>query len=341
MKISEKFEVTSPSELSNFNKTLDSFCGYLGKGLTITKVPLIYQALYKVPVFLGIEIEVEKQKEITIPSFWKQEGDQSLRHGGKEFKTVPVTPEQAYKALAVMYALMGKESSFSWRCGLHVHVNCTELQEEELKRFTTLFLLLEGMLFAVAGKDREQNHNCVPLCHSTLTHKLHQYLTGSLSIKELVNCWNGGGGHAAIYKYSAVNFARLSDLGTVEFRHLGGTQELSVVNLWLALIISMYAYAIMTTKEELHKTILDLNTSRSYFSFVKGIFGKEITAELQENMDVSFTEALEENVTKVKEILTPQGIKNCNPDSSMMSYAVECHKHAETAPKKEGTATKK
>jgi hypothetical protein len=342
MKVGSTFGVNTPDVYKDFDKLIKDWKAYIGTSPSLT-IPSEYHDVLTIPTFLGIEVEAENlPKDVAVPNFWIVDVDSSLRNGGKEFKGIPFTPEQAFKALSMLWHVLGKKPDFSWRCGFHVHVNVTELEGEEFKKFVLLCLLCEQVLFEIAGEDREQNNNCVPLCRSTLSGILNRYFTGRSSLKDLVKTWNGEGNHGH-YKYTATNFARLTDLGTVEFRQLGGTKDLAVVHLWVAMLLKIYAASITLSTQELQKAVEELNSTRSYALFVKKIFGPQITTTIVGFMKHSFQEIMEHPVTRVKELMvSAPKFKGCEPNSSMMGYATEALKTApKPKPKKEGPTSKK
>lgn len=343
MNVSKIFGKTSPKVLSDaqFDGLVKQYVEYAGgKLLTNEILSLVkkYNSCFKVPTIIGIEIEVENCKELPLPSFWMQEGDGSLRNGGKEFKSQPLTPSQAFIALALLWQIMSKSGGkpeFSWRTSIHIHINVLELDSEEVKRLLLLSMIFENLFFSIVGSDREQSNFCVPLTRSSILPHVRTFVMGG-TLNALSKYWNAGGSDhpMGLFKYAAVNLTRLSDLGTVEFRHLGGTNQLSLVLLWLAVLLKVYQAAISMTTQEIISKVLELNNTRKYEKFMQDVFGTDLAKALT----VSDYEALFETLTKVKElfVMYPK-YEGVSKDSALVAYA----KYAHERRKKEGPPVKK
>ncbi len=76
----------------------------------------------------------------------------------------PVEPAEAYKALATLshsFQENGSQIEDSGRAGVHVHVNCQELNIIQLYNFITLYLIFEDSLVKWCGPDRVGNLFCL------------------------------------------------------------------------------------------------------------------------------------------------------------------------------------
>lgn len=285
MKVSQIFGTAVPNLNADFLKSLDMFKGYRANSFKPAEVKKILEAfspVLPVPTLLGIEVEVENmQKEMVVPTFWHQEGDGSLRNGGREFKSWPLIPEHAFIATHILWNLFKSLSTahtpdFSWRTSEHVHVSVQNLEEKEFRTILVLVALVEPLLFFIAGQAREQSNFCVPLVRSTMINPIRRYLNGKWSLKELHKKWNSAGGehgHGA-FKYAAVNLGRLNDLGTLEFRHLGGTEDVSLLHLWIQLLLKVYQAALIIPLKDLTERIQSVSSPKDYHLLLKDIFTK-------------------------------------------------------------------
>lgn len=179
--------------------------------------------------YAGTEYEIEDVREVLFPNNpYKifQENDNSLRNNGFEFKTSPLTYENSLEAFNWLhkYIRIGKQA-FSDRTSIHVHVNVGNLHEFEIKNLVLTYALLEPLFFQFAGRSRQDNIYCVPLNYTTLPAHYSQ------PIQNLINKW---------HKYTAFNILPIKNLGTVEFRHLGGTGDFERYKTWLTSIKSFY-----------------------------------------------------------------------------------------------------
>lgn len=330
MKVGTIFGLNSPKAPTDFKGALSAFNQYLGWAAKKGPEPELLEkvaCVFDVPTLVGIEVEVENIKsEPSIPKFWMQEADGSLRNHGKEYKSVPLEPEQAFSAIWMLWQVLYKASTakpdFSWRTSIHVHVNAIEMDDDEFQNLLLLSLVFEEMMFHLVGSEREDSNFCAPLCRSILTDTLKGYFSGKTTLKSLFKTWNAGGGMDAgsgLYKYASVNLSRLGDLGTVEFRHLGGTGNMVLLFQWLALILQMYRAAVLNSPIKLHSKIKMLNSTKDYEEFVEDIFGKKLMKFL---VSKNFKEMLYENITLVKEMLikSPE-FPPCEAGSALHEYA--------------------
>jgi hypothetical protein len=319
MTISSLFDVETPIPFKNFEKVCEQFKQYINvKDSDVAPVKK-YSSVFDVPTLVGIEIEVEGIKNsLVLPAFWIQEGDGSLRNSGKEFKTHPLMPEEAFKALAMLWTVIGKTAAsadFSWRTSIHIHLNALSLETDEFKRLVLLNLLFEDLFFQLVGIEREQSPFCVPLTRSVLMQSLSQFFKQKSGVKQLYSVWASGGQQ---YKYSATNFARLGDIGTVEFRNLGGTKNLPLVCAWLTVILQLYRAAVELSTNELLTKIINLNSTKQYDAFVKEIFGVEIAKMLPSE---NYEEAMFSTVTKIKELFAEApSFSGAEKGSAMREY---------------------
>ena len=105
--------------------------------------------------------------------------------------------------------------------------------------------------------------------------------------------------HQQWEKYSALNLSRLSDYGTVEFRHMPGTWEVSKLHLWIGMILSLSNAARSLTFDNLAEEFLKLNTTSEFDIFSKKVFGKVQAQCLAAASEKDF----EDGITACKECL--------------------------------------
>lgn len=248
-------------------------------------------------LLMGIELEIEKAYAY---DEWGVAGieakdDGSLRDGGKEFITMPMT----YSNLVYCLDLFFNKSkvtaaNYSERCSIHVHANCQDLTVEQLQTLLILYQTFEGLLFAFEGNNRQDNIFCVPWSQTALTHSLFKDFNNVFKFKR----WQ---------KYTALNLLPLMDKGTVEFRHMAGHCNREKLYAWLRIIGCLFAYARVTPVEALKKTITDLNTNSHYQMFLSSVFGNEFEYFVALPR---FEEVLEQDVLNVKyALLTSENTK--------------------------------
>jgi hypothetical protein len=215
-------------------------------GLILAKMPEYrsYSAgkiLVDSSTFIGVECEFERvNKKLPMTDAgaysWAQHVDGSLRDSGLEFTfNGPLFGQDAETAINWLIP-KAKEAGYatSVRTGLHVHLDVRNLSSEELMRLCLLYSFVEPLLFAWAGKHREESVFCVPWYYATAATKeagaLLQHLTkaGAGDTPSLLLA-------EKIERYAALNLQALSRFGSVEFRHMEMTFDISRINLLLRL----------------------------------------------------------------------------------------------------------
>lgn len=224
---------------------------------------------------IGIEVEVEgihhNFKEFAPTGFWTWGHDGSLKNNGVEFISKPAYPRNCRIALALLWTFFNvctKDSySFEWRTSIHIHVNQREKTEKEILKTLILYLIFEEALFDYAGIDRKQGNFCVPLHECGLLPLSSAKCIKGSSLFALLEGWG---------KYSALNLLPLSELGTLEWRHLAGTKDLSRIGYWISMILRLDAYATTVTEEKLLTVLFELNSESYYDMFSRDVFGREL-----------------------------------------------------------------
>ena len=191
----------------------------------------------KTDFFCGVEYEIESIAKISdkVKQAFVVEIDNSLRNGGREFKTPPVQFAEAMKLFDLLHAgiAFGEHSPYSTRTSTHVHVNVSHFQCEQLRQFVLAYALLEPLFFHFVGEDRQNNIYCVPLNYTYMPSIYKDDLVG------MRKKW---------HKYTAFNLKPIMcepecpGLGTVEFRHLYGTNDRTIFVNWLSAIKELYDF---------------------------------------------------------------------------------------------------
>jgi len=172
----------------------------------------------------GIEFEVESVKKVhPKPEYiLNVTNDDSLRNSGVEVITKPLPYQQAvdsHKWLFTQGLVLADPSEACTELGsIHVHVNCQNLTVKEVQNIVYMYALYEEMFFLLCEPSRRHNIHCVPL---TETYLPAYYKTG---LTDMLSRW---------HKYTALNIKRLSDLGTIEFRHMEGHADAGKLDRWL------------------------------------------------------------------------------------------------------------
>src|SRR3990167_932191 len=215
---------------------------------------------------VGIEVEVENVSYINpnIPlCFWKITEDGSLRNHGKEFKSAAISLRHAQLALELLFQGLNPDIDFSKRTSIHVHVDVRGLTINQLLTLLFVYTVVENLLFKFTQSDRRNSIFCTPITETTLLTDLNIRDPVSLE-NHFKHIWK---------KYSALNILPITTFGTVEFRQMPGTRDITKLCIWLDLLSRIRLFAYQHTLVDVLNTIYNLNTNSQYRKFIESIFG--------------------------------------------------------------------
>lgn len=211
----------------------------------------------------GIELEIENFELIKrLPVNWCMKDDGSLRNGGREFVSDPLSFAEIEENLATIFSLLKlHEDSYSERTSIHIHCNVRDLTTDNIASMTLLYLVFEGVFFAYVDKSRRKNIFCVSLNQFQAA----EYLSSCFYKPNMEN-----GLHWE--KYSAFNLLPLQSFGTVEFRHMQGNNNIPYIVSWIEAIKQLKTLAKQHTFNEWFDQVKLLNNTSEYFAFAKRLF---------------------------------------------------------------------
>lgn len=166
----------------------------------------------KAGALFGVELEVEGDNLPEAPSGWSAKTDGSLRGENREYVSLPLAISPTVDNISKLYRKLGRSNTkihSSGRCGLHVHVNCSDLTMNTMTEMAVLYLLLEDALLDFCGEGRGDNLHCLSSRNAEdLLQALHHCIkTGSVVAL-----------NSDEYRYASINFRSLFRFGTLEFR---------------------------------------------------------------------------------------------------------------------------
>ena len=215
---------------------------------------------------VGIEVEIENISYINpnIPiCFWQITEDGSLRNHGKEFKSVALPVKYAQLALEQLFHGLNPDIDFSSRTSIHVHLDVRGLTMTQLLTLMFVYATVENLLFKFVGANRRNNIFCTPITETQFFRHL------DIQKKEnMMGCLQ-----TIWQKYSALNVLPISTFGTVEFRQMLGTSNVTKLCIWLDLLSRIKVFAYKNVLTNVLNTISDLNTNSQYYHFIESIFG--------------------------------------------------------------------
>ena len=229
----------------------------------VNTIPMVYEN-----ALVGIEVEVENiRKEVPITHYWSGKEDGSLRNNGAEYTSIPLRTHQVETALNhLMTKLnMWNTPEFSPRTSIHIHLYVRDMTWDQVKTLLIFYAIFERHFFMLAGGTREKSIFCVPL-----------YKTKQLDLLPTLE-------HQARHwqKYSAINCGTIFGadggipcFGTVEFRHLYGTSDVSTIVEWINNILCLRKAVVEYKLEDVLNFLKTANTTSAYLAMYNRIFGK-------------------------------------------------------------------
>ena len=181
------------------------------------------------PRYVGLECEIEgivghgKAEQLG----FRVDQDGSLRNSGYEYISAPITIPEAVDGFKKLHAtIRTKEGQkFSNRTSIHVHVNCSAYELNQVRNIILLYALFEEAFFLMVESDRRDNIHCVPLTETYLPNLYRD------NLNRLQERWQ---------KYTALNIKPLTQYGTIEFRHMHGHDDGVLMAEWLGIINNLF-----------------------------------------------------------------------------------------------------
>ena len=227
--------------------------------------------------------------------------DGSLRGVAYEFITKPMRSDSAMNALTDYFAATGfTEANYTDRCSIHVHVNCTDMSSEQLSSIALLYTVVEEVLFQYVGRHRDSNIYCIPWnqCRQHLD-LVNRFLTDP---SRVLGKWN---------KYTALNLIPLARYGTVEFRQMYGTADMTVISKWVNIIGALFKMAKNIELKVLITELKGLNSNSQYEAFFDRLFSGTL------KYNDTYRQKLEEGVILAKFSLINQEVKKGKPSTTV------------------------
>lgn len=222
--------------VDNYPKKRKTMSKELFYNRKLTSVSPVKGEAYK--GLIGLEIECEGTKLFTTPfKYWTCHQDGSLREhkGHPPIEYVlrqPLDRDELTKALRYLEQKLEEAGSSvvqSSRTSVHVHLNVRDWTIRQIYCFILLYIVFEEILVEWSGPERAGNLFC-------LRAKDSEYYIQMLekALKEsTLSCWKEE------YRYSACNVASVTKFGSLEFRSLRGTVDVSLITTWVDVLIHL------------------------------------------------------------------------------------------------------
>lgn len=214
---------------------------------------------------IGIEVELEHVNRLPEKDlkYWSVTNDGSLQHNGKEFVSgVLIYGKDHNKALAELQKEIDQHNyQASFRCGVHVHVNVGYMTPEEIYNLYVVYLAYENLIFQYVANARSQSVFCVPLQSTDFPIQIKTNIKKGREPLDVLLRFTS--------KYSALNLAPITQHGTVEFRHLYGTTDMSKVAEWIDII---YRLVQLSKEPNVLAELCSVNYTSEYGVWIRKVF---------------------------------------------------------------------
>ena len=216
----------------------------------------------------GVEVELEDcLLSGRHSSYWERKHDDSLRgEFAYEFVTaVPFSGMDLEKAVEELTNLITYASTTS-RCSVHLHVDVRDWTLSHFKSFILHYLSVEKILVKTSG-NREENIFCWPYYRTGF----FTPFIGAMYTKESEKVYVDS------FKYTALNFKSMGDLGSLEFRIHKGTYDSEKILRWINIVSHLVEYT--RNENNSFKDLPEFYSGKGPIQFLEGIFG-DLTEDL-------------------------------------------------------------
>lgn len=252
---------------------------------------------------IGLEIEVEG---INFPMYsvedktglsrqWTVTTDGSLRGDPECCEYVlrrPIQVHEIDRCIEKVQEAMDASNtriSPSVRAGVHVHINCQELEMTQLFTYATCYYILEELLSTFCEESRRGNHFCLRVSDAEYNMYMVQTAISSSNLRNL---------GSDSMRYSAVNWGALFKFGSLEFRSLETPEDLSKIGTWAKMLFRIKQMSLEYTNPA---EVVQNMSENGAMEFASNMLGEDLK---------HFT-------TEPVETLVYQGVRN----AQMMAFA--------------------
>lgn len=245
---------------------------------------------------IGLENEIENVHVISnaYQDFYTKTTDGSLRNNGLEFVSHPIKAKWVPQALDNLFCSIHSKAEYTSRTSIHVHMNVRTFTTEELKTLIYLYFICEPIFFSFVKPERKENIYCVPLIECPYLQITDQFFYDGATN------WT---------KYTAFNVLPVSSKGTVEFRHLHGTNNKEEIINWVNLILYLKLYVKKNSLDKLLQHILEIENSSEYLGFLSTVFPEHIIEKTRHIFILEINKYIRHIKTLVYETLIKQRFK--------------------------------
>lgn len=244
-------------------------------------------------LMVGMELEIEnvgngqEWYSERAGAFWKVEEDGSLRPRGAawEFISKPATLGTTLAELRIFFERFGfTEANYSDRCSVHIHTNVCNFTQQQVANLALVYPVVEPILFRYVnhhkkledqGYCRDTNLYCIPWWDCRMNRNfIEKFFDDPIGVGGRDTLGRVRRGSSVTWeKYTALNFAPISTIGTCEWRHMHGTSDMEKLTTWLNVIGAIMRFCKENDFADIVKTIKILNDVSTYQQFFNAVLG--------------------------------------------------------------------
>lgn len=233
---------------------------------------------------IGLEIEAEAKGPVHfpvegLPPGWNATADNSLRGISIEYVLgQPIKISNVGKKIDELVKCLhnyGTEVKYSFRAGVHVHVNCQDLNMRQVLLFAALYYSVENVLIDWCGSDRVGNLFCLRARDAEgVIHMVGNAFAGNSGYGTL------GSNHL---RYASMNFAALAKYGSLEFRAMPTYPGFEGIEKWAQMLFQLKEKSKEIDSIETLLERFSMASPREWLQEVLGDFYDEVKD--QDNID--------------------------------------------------------
>lgn len=152
---------------------------------------------------------------------------------------------------------LAKNCCFSPRTSVHIHLNMQDFTTPQVFDYVLLYTLFEKLFYKFCGRGRIKNIYCVPLIDTDLLVQLSEKQPETAG-------WS---------KYTGLNLLPLQNYGTIEFRHMHGTNDVGKLCVWIDMITKLKEYVRSTDTRTIRNEIINMTDDYPFGELLVNIFG--------------------------------------------------------------------
>lgn len=217
--------------------------------------------------FLVYNDKFDGVDQFLVPSlepFWKALTDGSLRNYGIEYILKKPLPHKSTMEALDVFKEKTKEIPFipcPHSCSVHVHINMVRENFTTFASFLTLWVLYENILVEYCGEGRRSNFFAMPVrCSEEVYLNIMKMFQGLARGNASSLIWN-----EQMVKYSSVNLATMSSLGSLEIRTFRGTSDADEIKEWVTILDRMLVYSRNTDPMDILGSIKTYGTKEVFW----------------------------------------------------------------------------